>query len=90
MMGHSNCLNYAVPERAFQMLKPLSTRMRGASTEVRKWRPSGAWERAVAADLRSEIMDFGGFDSSRISLLRGGILMPIGTFLEMLSQQILV
>mmetsp|Transcript_42900 Transcript_42900/g.127150 ORF Transcript_42900/g.127150 Transcript_42900/m.127150 type:complete len:276 (-) Transcript_42900:1154-1981(-) len=30
------------PERAFQMLKPLSTRMRGASTEVRKWRPSGA------------------------------------------------
>lgn len=31
-----------VPVRAFQMLAPLSTRIRGASTEARKWRPSGA------------------------------------------------
>mmetsp|Transcript_115390 Transcript_115390/g.372849 ORF Transcript_115390/g.372849 Transcript_115390/m.372849 type:complete len:325 (-) Transcript_115390:1357-2331(-) len=31
-----------VPVRARQMLALLSTRMRGARTEVRKWRPSGA------------------------------------------------
>ena len=35
-------------------------------------------------------MDLRGFDSSRILMLRGGILMSIGNFLESLSQAILV
>ena len=41
------------------------------------------------SNLRTEIMDFGGFDSSRILILRGGILMSIGNFPESLSQAIL-
>ena len=31
-----------------------------------------------AANLRTKIMDFGGFDSSVVLLSRGGILRPIG------------
>ena len=42
------------------------------------------------ANLRTKILDFRGFDSSRILFLRGGILMSIGDFPEVLSQQILV
>ena len=40
--------------------------------------------------LRTKILDFGGFDSSRILILRGGIPMSIGDFPESLSQVILV
>ena len=42
------------------------------------------------ANLPTNIMDFGGFDSSIILSLRGGILMSIGDFPECLSQAILV
>ena len=45
---------------------------------------------ADTADLRTEILDFGGFDSSRILMSRGGTLMSIGNFSEVLSQQTLV
>ena len=45
---------------------------------------------ACTANLRTTIVDYRGFESSIISCLRGGILMPIGNFLEILSQQILV
>ena len=38
----------------------------------------------------AKILDFRGFDSSIISILRGGTLMSIGNFLESLSQAILV
>ena len=41
------------------------------------------------ANLRTKILDFGGFDSSRIFSLRVGILMSIGDFPESLSQAIL-
>ena len=41
------------------------------------------------ATLRTKILDFRGFDSSRILSLRGGILMSIGNFPEVLSQGIL-
>ena len=44
----------------------------------------------LMANLRTEILDFRGLDSSRILMLRDGILMSIGKFLEMLSQGILV
>ena len=38
----------------------------------------------------TKILDFRGFDSSRILILRGGILMSIGNFPEVFSQRILV
>ena len=41
------------------------------------------------AYLRNKIVDSRGFDSSRILMLRGGILTSIGNFPEVLSQQIL-
>ena len=43
---------------------------------------------ALAADLRTRILDFGGLDSRRILLLTGGILMSIGNFPEGFSQRI--
>ena len=42
------------------------------------------------ANLRTKILDSRGFDSSRVSILRGGIIMSIGNFPECLSQAILV
>ena len=42
------------------------------------------------ANLPTKILDFRGFDSTRILILRGGIPMSIGNFLESLSQRILV
>ena len=42
------------------------------------------------ANLRTKIVDFRGFDSSRILKLRGGIIMSLGNFPERLSQAILV
>ena len=41
------------------------------------------------ANLRTNNLDFPGFDSS-ISWLRGGILVSVGNFREALSRQILV
>ena len=43
----------------------------------------------ATANLRTNIMDFGGFDSSWILILRGGVLMSIENFPESLSQAIL-
>ena len=45
--------------------------------------------RQGTANLRTRILDFGGFDSSIILILRGGILMSIGDFPESLRQAIL-
>ena len=60
---------------------------------------SPAWSRPAArrsaevapstANLRANIMDFRGFDSSIILMLRGEIPRPIGSFPESLSQAIL-
>ena len=41
-------------------------------------------------NMSTEILDFRGFDSSAILILRGGILRSRGNFPEILSQQILV
>ena len=48
-----------------------------------------AWARQAAADvavhtanLRTKVLDIRGFDSSRVLVLRGGILMSIGNFLD--------
>ena len=51
-----------------------------------KWNPA----ECGTANLRTNIMDFRGFDSSTIFSLRDGILMSIGDFPESLSQAILV
>ena len=40
------------------------------------------------AKLRTTILDFRGFDSSRILVLRGAILVPMGDFLEVLSRRV--
>ena len=42
------------------------------------------------ANLRTKIPDFRGFDSSRLLILRLGILMSIGNYPEIQSQRILV
>ena len=42
------------------------------------------------ANLRTKTLDFRGLDSSRILIVRGGILMSLGSFPETMSQQILV
>ena len=44
----------------------------------------------LAADLRTKILDFRGFDLSIILISEGGILMSIGNFPERSSRQILV
>ena len=46
--------------------------------------------RGIMANLRTKILGFGGFDPSRVLILRGGVLMSTGTSLELLSQAILV
>ena len=45
---------------------------------------------SATTNLRAETLDFGGFDSSRILILRGGIPRPIESIPESLSQAILV
>ena len=40
------------------------------------------------AKLRTTILDFRGFDSSRILVLRGAIPMPMGDFPEVLSRRV--
>ena len=50
----------------------------------------GARPAAGTANLRTEILDFRGFDPSRVLISGGGILMSIGDVLEILSQAILV
>ena len=52
-------------------------------------RPAGGGGVLIAANLRAKILDFGGSDSSLIFILRGGILVHVGSFPEMLSRQIL-
>ena len=37
-------------------------------------------DRDIAASLRTKILDFGGFDASRVLNLRGGIRMSTGNF----------
>ena len=44
----------------------------------------------ATANLPTKIVDFRGFDSSVILILRGGILMSIGDFPESLTQAMLV
>ena len=50
--------------------------------------PGARWP--ATADLRTKILDFGGFDSNGILSLRGGVLMSMGNSPETLRQHILV
>ena len=49
-----------------------------------------AWISGDAANLPAKILDFGGSDSSRVLISRGGILMSTGDSPASLSQAILV
>ena len=60
----------------------------GFPTEVRSLFVEGS--AFSTANLRTTILDFRGFDSSRILILRGGIPMPTGIFLDISSQLNLV
>ena len=59
-------------------------------TEQRGGGGRDAEAEASTPNLPTNIVDFGGFDSSIILILRGGILMSIGDFPESLSQAMLV
>ena len=71
------CLSYAAA--------PLACQQR----PVRDGRRTSLQTRTLTAHLRTKILDFRGFDSSRILILWGGILRSIGNFPESLSQRIL-
>ena len=45
---------------------------------------------SLTANLRTKILDLGGFDSSILLILRGGIIMSIESSPDILSQRILV
>ena len=63
-------------------------RKEARAASLATWRP--CHYEGTKANLRTNIMDFRGFDSRIISIIRGGILMSIGDFPESLSQAILV
>ena len=71
---------------------PRALVLRLAPAAVRALRPPerGAVLDASTANLRTKTLDFRGFDSSRVLILTGGIIMPIGQIPESLSQAILV
>ena len=51
---------------------------------------SGPGRKSHTPNLPTNIVDFGGFDSSIMLCLRAGILMSIGDFPESLSQAMFV
>ena len=51
---------------------------------------SGPWGSPITGNLRTKILKFRGFDSSRIPTLRDGSIMSIGDFPESLSRRNLV
>ena len=57
---------------------------------LQRSKPPCPFRREDAANLCTEILDFRGFDSSRILILRGGTLMSIRDSPEIWSQRILV
>ena len=83
-MGLGKVARVCVP-RALPSAKPLPESPRSSPEATGSTRyataPSGG-----TADLRTKTLDFRGFDSSRILILRGGILMSIGNFPERFSR----
>ena len=63
-----------------------------ATHENSKWScdKMGKVSKKYTANLGTKILEFRGFDKSRIFNVRGGILMSIGNLLEIVSQRILV
>ena len=62
----------------------------GAQPQGRGEGVLGGADPCVTANLPTNITDFGGFDSSIILMLRGGIPRPVGNLPESLSQAMLV
>ena len=56
----------------------------GHLSQPRGWKPHvpslGFCHIVYAANLRTKILDFRGFDSSILFIIRGGMLMSIGSF----------
>ena len=92
----SRIRSYHLMSPAFFTSSPESLRAaRSSSIEISDRIPyfggiSVKWESQITANLRTKILDFRGFDSSIILILRGGILMSMGNSPEIMSQQILV
>ena len=61
----------------------------GSEPLTLSFRGSDLRELPRMTNLCTEILDFRGFDPSRILLLRGGIPMPTGNLPESLSQRLL-
>ena len=73
--------------------RPVSERASGERARERASKQSNkcaSRQHQATANLHTKMLDFRGFGSSRILILRGGILMSIWDFPESLSQQILV
>ena len=79
-------LGFGVSSGIFKDLAPATT----APTPLPAVTLAPAPSPAPTANLRIKILDFRGFDSGRILILRGGILMSIMIFPEITSQAILV
>ena len=62
----------------------------GTEFDESRCSPPGVPDKSDTPSFRTKTLDFRGFDSSIILDLRGGIIISIGNFPEMLSQQILV
>ena len=70
---------------------PGNSTQRTSVCEMLVWRNGrrSSSSQVATANLRKQILNFRGFDSSRILIVRGGMLMPIGNFPEIMSQGIL-
>ena len=78
---HHDCCTSPLPCPSHPSTPRLFTTARGATPRAP---PLGT------ANLRTKILDFRGFDSSRILIPKGGIPRSTGNLLEVLSQRILV
>ena len=73
-------------ELATRRLQMVGRASKSSNTQWQDRNGRAGDENDDTANLRTTILDFRGFDSSRISILRGGIPMSIGHFPESLSQ----
>ena len=70
-------------------MEGIATSAIGVTTRAGESALTAALAVAATATLRTKILDFRGFGSSRIFIQRSAILMSMGNFPEVLSQQIL-
>ena len=83
---------YILLHAIYYRLLSISRRRSPPAGNIRWGRVSGESPRLRPIFVRTstKILDFRGFDSSRILILRRGILMSMGSFLQVLNQRIWV